>query len=184
MYSSWVKLFKLHATAYQVLNHIDGIVAPAETTVEFATWKELDDLVLQWIYNTISDDLLVRVLETDSKARDAWVKLKKIFLSNKNVWAAALETRFCNLTLAACSYLDDYCQRLKDLSTQLEDVDHPVTESRLVLQLVQGLPAEYDTTASLINQNHADWDLARSMLQDELIRLEVRNKIVTISLGC
>ncbi|XP_021991862.1 uncharacterized protein LOC110888654 [Helianthus annuus] len=160
----------------KVLDHIDGSPSPAETDVDFKSWQELDALVLQWIYSTVSDNNLPRVLDAGPTARHAWLKLEKVYLSNKKARAGALETKFCNLTLAACSSLDDYCENLKDLANQLEDVDHPVTEERLVLQLVRGLPAEYDTTASLINANNADWDLARSMLQDEIIRQEARQK--------
>ncbi|XP_021975205.1 uncharacterized protein LOC110870326 [Helianthus annuus] len=118
-------------------------------------------------------------MDSDGTARGAWVKLEKIYLGNKKVRAAALETKFVNLTLAACSSLDDYCQKLKELANQLVDVDHPITESRLVLQLVRGLPAEFDTTASLINSSNADWDLALSMLNDEAIRIEGRQKATT-----
>ncbi|KAJ0775601.1 putative RNA-directed DNA polymerase [Helianthus annuus] len=107
-------------------------------------------------------------------AKAAWTKLEKIFLSNKKARAAALETKFCNLTLTACSSVDDYCQQLSDLASQLADVDQPVTESRLVLQLVRGLPAEYNTTASLINQQGVDWDQAIVMLNDEVIRIEAQ----------
>ncbi|KAL4589851.1 hypothetical protein LXL04_002762 [Taraxacum kok-saghyz] len=62
---------------------------------------------------------------------------------------------------------EDYCQKLKDLADQLHDVENPVSEKRLVLQLVRGLPPEYDTTAAYINQTLPDWDTARSMLQLE-----------------
>ncbi|KAJ0955978.1 putative RNA-directed DNA polymerase [Helianthus annuus] len=146
-YSSWVKLFKLHAIAYKVLDHLDDTPAPESTDPSYAAWKELDALVSQWIYSTISDDLLTRVLDTESTARSIWLKLEKIFLSKKQAKAAALETRFVNLTLAACSSVDDYCQQLKEIVNQLNDVDQPVTESRLVLQLVRGLSSEFDTTA-------------------------------------
>ena len=71
--------------------------------------------------------------------------------------------------------MEDYCQQLKDLANQLGDVDQPVSEKRLVLQLVRGLSPEFDTTASLINSQAADWDLARTMLTDEVIRLEAGN---------
>ncbi|XP_022030955.1 uncharacterized protein LOC110931891 [Helianthus annuus] len=137
-------------------------------------WLELDALVLQWIIGTVSDGHLPRLMGQVSNARAAWLKLEKMYLSNKKARAAALETQFCNLTLASCSSVDDYCERLNDLANQLEDVDQPVTESRLVLQLVRGLPQEYDTTASLIHQNNADWDTVRTMLQDEVIRMEAR----------
>jgi len=174
-YTAWVRLFKLHAVAYKVSDHIDGTPAPDPTTAEYPLWLELDALVLQWIYSTVSDDLLGRCFDAaDGTARAAWVQLAKVFLSNKQARAAALETQFVNLTLAACTNLDDYLQRLKELANQLGDVDQPVSESRMVLQLVRGLPAEYDTTAALINQQHADWDTARTMLQDDVIRQEAR----------
>ncbi|XP_021986673.1 uncharacterized protein LOC110883150 [Helianthus annuus] len=90
----------------------------------------------------------------DASARTTWLKLEKIFLSNKKAKAAALETRFVNLTLAACSSVDDYCKQLKDIANQLDDVGEPMTESRL----------------------DADWDLARSMLNDEVIRQAARQQ--------
>lgn len=48
--------------------------------------------------------------------------------------------------------LKDYCQRLKDLSDQLNDVDCSVKDKQLVLQLVRGLPTEYDPVGAYINQ--------------------------------
>ncbi|KAI3800229.1 hypothetical protein L1987_35540 [Smallanthus sonchifolius] len=181
-YSSWVKLFKFHAIAYKVLVHLDDTPAPIESDPAFEAWNELDALVSQWIYSTISDDLLTRVLDTEATARTTWLKLEKIFLSNKQAKATALETRFVNLTLATCSSVDDYCQQLKELANQLVDVDQPITENRLVLQLVRGLSPEFDTIASLINSQNADWDLARTMLTDEVIRLEARKQQSTLVL--
>ncbi|XP_022029982.1 uncharacterized protein LOC110930895 [Helianthus annuus] len=175
-YTSWVKLFKFHAIAYKVLNHIDGSTKPKSTGPDFETWKAIDALVSQWIFRTVSDDLLGQVLDIDATARDTWVRLEKHFLSNKQARAGALETKFVNLTLAACSSMDDYCQQLKDLANQLADVDQPITESRLVLQLVRGLSQEFDTTAQLIHFQKADWDLARTMLNDEVIRQEARKQ--------
>ncbi|XP_076894597.1 uncharacterized protein LOC143546940 [Bidens hawaiensis] len=140
-YSAWVKLFRFHTVAYKVSNDIDESAPPAATSPEYTQWKELDALVIQWIYNTVLDDLMKRLMDT-TLARVAWTKLKKIFLSNKKARAAALETKFCNLTLTACSSVDDYCQRLSDLASQLADVDQPISESRLVLQLVRRLPPE------------------------------------------
>ncbi|KAJ9536153.1 hypothetical protein OSB04_un000671 [Centaurea solstitialis] len=173
-YSSWVKLFKLHARGYKVLDHIDDTPPPAKTDAEYETWAEIDAIVLQWIYGTLSDDLLVRVLDTDTTARKAWIKIRDIFLNNKGSRAAALEHEFINLTLAACSSMDEYCQKLKDIAEQLTDVDNPVSEKRLILQLVRGLPAEYDTVASFINQSSPSWDTARSMLQLEQHRQSAR----------
>ncbi|KAI3509941.1 hypothetical protein L1887_25466 [Cichorium endivia] len=174
-YSSWVKLFKLHAKGYKVLHHIDGTPAPKPDDATYDTWSEVDAIVLQWIYGTLSDSLLTRILEPDTTAHEAWKKLQSIFLNNKGSRAAALEHEFNNLKLSSMSSLDEYCQRLKDLSTQLDDVESPVTGKRLVLQLVRGLPSEFDTVASYINQSLPSWDTACSMLQLEQHRQSSRD---------
>ena len=46
-YSSWVKLFKLHARGYKVLNHIDGTPSPVPTDPDYESWREIDSHVLQ-----------------------------------------------------------------------------------------------------------------------------------------
>ncbi|CAH1423585.1 unnamed protein product [Lactuca virosa] len=174
-YSSWVRLFKLHARGYRVLAHIDGSDPPSKTDPTYENWSEIDAIVLQWIYGTISDDLLARVLEPDSTAYEAWFKIQNIFLNNKGSRAAALEHEFTNLTLRAMSSLEAYCQRLKDLASQLNDVDCPVNEKRLVLQLIRGLPSEFDTVGAYINQTLPPWDTTCSMLQLETQRQRARD---------
>ncbi|KAD6455163.1 hypothetical protein E3N88_09869 [Mikania micrantha] len=71
-----------------------------------------------------------------------------------------------------CSSVDDYCQKLTDLSNQLAVVDQPISESQLILQLVRGLPIEYNNTAALINQQGVDWDQTLSILKDKVIRVD------------
>lgn len=166
-YSTWVNLFTLHARGYKVLSHIDGTTAPAKTDPRYEEWAEIDALVLQWIYGTLSDDLLVRVLEAESTAHAAWTRVKNLFTNNRGARAAALEREFTTLRLGDTSSLEAYCQRLKEIAGQLKDVGVTVDDSRLVLQLVRGLPAEYDTTASLINQTLPDFATACSMLDLE-----------------
>ncbi|XP_021980633.1 uncharacterized protein LOC110876779 [Helianthus annuus] len=173
-YSSWVKLFKLHAKAYKVLDHIDGTTAPKEGDDEYDSWQEIDALILQWIYPTLSDEYLVRVLETDTTARATWAKLEGIFINNKGSRATTLEHDFTNLTLGACASLDEYCQKLKDIADQRGDVGFLVSEPRLVMQLVRGPPSEYDVTAALINQTSPTWDEARTSLQKEQQRQAAR----------
>ncbi|XP_076902515.1 uncharacterized protein LOC143557292 [Bidens hawaiensis] len=132
-YSSWVKLFKLHAKGYDVLNHIDGTEAPAKFSPTYESWVKIDAIVLQWIYGTLSHDLMRRVLDCHSTTYQAWTNIESIFLDNKKARAVALETQFTNLTLTACSSLDDYCQQLRDLAEQLKDADQPMDESRLII---------------------------------------------------
>ncbi|XP_076887440.1 uncharacterized protein LOC143537589 [Bidens hawaiensis] len=128
-YSSWVKLFQLHAWGYDVLSHINGTAPPAHTHESYEEWSKIDAIVLQWIYRTLEDDLLVRILVLESTALEAWNRLKDIFLNNKGARAATLELEFNNLTLKSIPSLESYCQKLKMLGDQLIDVDCPVNDT-------------------------------------------------------
>nr|KAJ0214593.1 hypothetical protein LSAT_V11C400222610 [Lactuca sativa] len=165
-YSSCVRLFRLHAKGYRVLAHIDGSDPPSKTDPTYENWSEIDAIVLQWIYGKISDDLLAQVLEPDSTAYEAWFKIQNIFLNNKGSSADALEHEFTNLTLRAMSSLapcsrvllkerngrirrekktreqgvEAYCQRLKDLASQLNDVDCLVNEKQIVAAVEHNPP--------------------------------------------
>ncbi|XP_076923197.1 uncharacterized protein LOC143585263 [Bidens hawaiensis] len=171
-YSQWTKLFTLHAIAYKVLDHIDGTEPPADDNPDQGSWKEIDALVLQWIYSTLSKEYLDRVLELQTTARDVWLKLENIFLNNKSARARTLNQKLSNLTLNSCSSLADYCQKLKEIASQLGNVGQPVLEPRLVTQLVQGLPPEYAVSGALIHQLAPTWDNACTMLHHEEMRIK------------
>ncbi|XP_021738810.1 uncharacterized protein LOC110705277 [Chenopodium quinoa] len=83
-YISWVELFTINARSHQVLEHIlpspdktDNSSSLSNTDPEL--WTRLDALVLQWIYNTISNDLLNTILKPKSTAEAAWGRLKDVF---------------------------------------------------------------------------------------------------------
>ncbi|XP_021975146.1 uncharacterized protein LOC110870263 [Helianthus annuus] len=137
-YSAWVKLFQLHARGYEVLYHITA-QPPAKDGLAYEQWMKIDGIVLQWNYNTLSEDYLLRVLEAESTALEAWDRVKAIFLNNKGPRCAALQQKFINLILSAPPSLDVYCQTLRDLEAQLNDIGSPINEQILVLQLVHGI---------------------------------------------
>ena len=162
-YASWAELFKIHARAYQVLDHI---IPPRDTTIDENLWSRLDAVVLQWIYGTISTDLLHTILEPDSTAQTAWDHLKNIFQDNKNSRAVHLEHQLSRTQQADFPTISAYCQHLKMLSDQLANVGSPVSNQRLVLQLVAGLSEGYDGVATIIQQSDPlpPFYKARSML--------------------
>ncbi|CAH9141632.1 unnamed protein product [Cuscuta epithymum] len=193
-YSSWSELFKITARAYEVLDHIlpspadeasSSATPPAAATISqrleqdaahaeaLALWTRLDSIVLQWIYGTISMDLLHTILVPDSTAQRAWERLADIFQDNKNSRAVHLETQFSNTRLEQFPTVAAYCQTLKTIADNLANVDSPVDERRLVLRMVHGLPEQYNTIASLIQQTTPlpDFFKARSMIKLEETRM-------------
>ncbi|KAG6763450.1 hypothetical protein POTOM_030866 [Populus tomentosa] len=171
-YITWSELFKIHARAYQVMDHI--IPASSEKNTQIPSiqdtdpdlWSRVDAIVLQWIYSTISEDLLNTILERDSTAETAWNRLKDIFSDNKNSRALYLEQEFFKVQMENFTDASSYCQHLKSLSDQLANVGAPVSNERLVLQLLSGLTDAYSNIGSQIR--HGDslplFYKARSML--------------------
>ncbi|KAI3729913.1 hypothetical protein L6452_18585 [Arctium lappa] len=105
-YSSWAELFRIHCRAFQVANHIEYSYQPPPSTPssstateaektkaasEFEAWSRLDAIVLQWIYSTISNDLLHTILKPNTMASQAWTALENIFQDNRNTRAIYLD---------------------------------------------------------------------------------------------
>ncbi|XP_026382611.1 uncharacterized protein LOC113277848 [Papaver somniferum] len=118
----------------------------------------------------MAKDLMLTVLKSGKTAKELWDHLKKLFQDNKGNRAATLERKFVNLKFIDCNNIDDYCDKLKSLSDRLLDLDFPMDDKRLVIQLVNGLPEEYNTVASFIQQSMPTFDTARSQLRTEEIR--------------
>ncbi|GAU34233.1 hypothetical protein TSUD_210150 [Trifolium subterraneum] len=121
---------------------------------------------IKWIYGTISDDLLNTIIEHDSTAEKAWNQLFDIFYDNKNSRALYLEQEFSNTRMEQFPDAAAYCQHLKSLSDQLSNVSAPVSEERLVLQLISGLTEAYATVGSQIRHKDSlpPFYKARSMI--------------------
>ncbi|KAJ0483623.1 hypothetical protein HanIR_Chr13g0666811 [Helianthus annuus] len=125
-YASWAELFKIHCRAFEVLDHL----APRDKTEQAATsaeadkdkpkapavdddvWKRLDAIVLQWIYGTISNDLLCTIIRPDSTANYAWTALKSIFHDNQATRAVLLQQKFANLKLNSFPSMSAYVQEV------------------------------------------------------------------------
>ncbi|XP_060182220.1 uncharacterized protein LOC132611875 [Lycium barbarum] len=147
-YGTWAKRFKIHARSHKVLHHIipppkDKEKPTPKTDEEVELWTTIDATVLQWIYSTISNDLLNTIIEPDATAMDAWVRLRDIFQDHQTSRAVTLEQEFTMTHMEDFPNASAYCQRLKSLADQLKNVGAPVTNSCLVLQLVSGLTEAY-----------------------------------------
>ncbi|KAJ9536397.1 hypothetical protein OSB04_un000432 [Centaurea solstitialis] len=169
-YATWAELFKIHARSHKVYHHIIKPESRKEkvpaTDEEKELWATLDATVLQWIYATISNDLLHTILEPDSTAMEAWNRLRDIFQDNKHSRAVTLEQEFSHTHMEDFPTASAYCQRLKVLADQLKNVGAPVTNDRLVLQMVAGLTEAFSGVGTLLRQTDPlpKFYQARSML--------------------
>ncbi|XP_022027046.1 uncharacterized protein LOC110928231 [Helianthus annuus] len=128
-YTTWKTLFKVHCQIYEVLDHLAA--KPAAASASTATdsdkdkasaaaaetlWKQLDAVVLQWIYATISTPLLHTILQPGQTAHDAWNVIESEFNDNKNTRDIFLGQEFANLCLENFSSMADCCQHAKHLA--------------------------------------------------------------------
>ncbi|KAL6573175.1 hypothetical protein OROMI_012791 [Orobanche minor] len=170
-YSSWAELFRIHCRAFLVIDHIIPLSMPVKATTtttvsdtespakdkesarDEVLWSRLDALVLQWIYGTISNDLLHTILTPNATAHQQWERLESIFQDNKNSRAVYLENQFAQVRLDDFPNVSSYCRELKVLADQLANVGAPISNNRMVLQLIAGLSESYDGVATLIQQS-------------------------------
>lgn len=75
-----------------------------------------------------------------------------MFQDNKNSRAAYLETKFTTTKMSDFSSVVAYYTRLQSLATQLANVGSPVTDQRLVMRLLVGLPTSYATYVTNMHQ--------------------------------
>lgn len=157
LYHSWAALFTNLTRVHDLYDHI---VPPTEEparaaylaakTADPAMWKRLDAAILQWIYGTISSDLLLAILRRDDTAEGAWKRLKALFQDNKASRATLLEEDFTGAVFEEHHTIDTYCNYLQSLADRLADVDAPVSNGRLVLRLTGSLPEAYSGTVDFI----------------------------------
>ncbi|XP_074359608.1 uncharacterized protein LOC141699659 [Apium graveolens] len=112
--------------------------------------RRLDAVVLQWIYGTISNDLLHAILKRNDTAEGAWNRLEALFQDNKASRATHLEEEFTNSVFENFTSMDNYCNHLQSLADILADVDAPVNNGRLVLRHIGSLPEAYSGTVDFI----------------------------------
>lgn len=78
-YNNWLTLFQLNCHANLVIDHILPPSPSAATITSLSDtkkaaakqhWQHLDDIVRQWIYDTISNDLLNTIIDQDDTTLD------------------------------------------------------------------------------------------------------------------
>ncbi|KAI3714849.1 hypothetical protein L6452_21809 [Arctium lappa] len=160
-YNTWSELFRIHCTAFLVADHLEprrpSPTATSSTDKEKQSasppadsWERLDAIVLQWIYGTNSTGLLKTVIKKSTTAYDAWKAIENLFQDNKATRALFLKQKFANTRLEKFSSMHAYCQEIKVLADQLNNVDAPVDEQDLVLQTIAGLTEQYETVGTIL----------------------------------
>ncbi|XP_076932177.1 uncharacterized protein LOC143597593 [Bidens hawaiensis] len=200
-YVTWSELFRIHCTAYQVAHHLQPRVALSSSTSASTSsdkdkasavqpqteedWNRIDAIVLQWIYGTISIDLIQTIMKKNTTAYDAWTALENLFQDNKSARALHLQLKPNNTRLESFEDMASYCQEVKILANQLSNVDVPLSQTQLVLQVLGGFTDQYRTIATVIRSTNPlpDFNGTRSQLCQEETEIAARALHATQTAG-
>ncbi|XP_071688501.1 uncharacterized protein [Rutidosis leptorrhynchoides] len=134
-YESWSELFQIHCRPFAVIDHIipstdssSSTTSSDTNTVKDANWDRLDAIVLQWIYGTISAELLGIVHVSGFSAQEAWECLNNVFHDNRHTRAIHLTHKFTNTRLDDFPDVSAYFQELKNIADQLSNVGPKVED--------------------------------------------------------
>jgi len=115
-------------------------------------WSRMDCVVLSWLFNTISADLLDVIHEHDGlTARTAWLGIEQQFLNNRESRAMLLDAEFRTLCQDALS-IDDYCRKMKSMADALADLGEPIQDRTLVLNVLRGLNERFQFMSQLVTR--------------------------------
>ncbi|KAJ0857542.1 putative RNA-directed DNA polymerase [Helianthus annuus] len=177
-YPTWLELFQIHCRAYEVIEHLSpkpaepassSAAGKTEADPKAASWSRLDAFVLQWIYGTISNDLLHIICVPGQSAYQAWTALQNEFNDNSNTRAIFLGQEFAYLNLANFSSMSAYLPHAKLLADQLQGLGSSIDNCMLVLQVLTGLTEQFDGISTVLQNRDPlpDFSEVRSRLTNE-----------------
>ncbi|VFQ75070.1 unnamed protein product [Cuscuta campestris] len=136
-YKKWSRLFLLLVRRFTLHGFLSGSTTPSSADDD--EWYQLDALIQGWILSTITDKVSDLVISTTTTAAELWQVIHALFHDNKHARAMQLEHQF-RTTIKGSITMATYCQTLRNIADWLDDVDAPVSEPQLVLQMLRGLP--------------------------------------------
>ncbi|VFQ83742.1 unnamed protein product [Cuscuta campestris] len=146
-YKKWSSLFLLLVRRFKLQGYLDGSFVPLSDDDD--EWCQLDALLQGWILSTINDEVSDLVISSLTTASALWKVIHDLFHDNKHARAMQLEHEF-RTTVKGSTSMAAYCQRLQNLADWLDDVDAPVSQHQLVLQMLRGLPADLQGQTSFM----------------------------------
>jgi hypothetical protein len=145
-FSKWRDYVLLILGRFALQDHVLGDVPPLPEPA----WTRMDCVVVSWLFNTISADLLDVIHDHNGvTARVTWLGLEEQFLNNRASHAMIVDVEFRTLTQGTLS-IDNYCRKMKSLANALADLGEPVQDSTLVLNVLRGLGERFQVIAQLI----------------------------------
>jgi hypothetical protein len=128
---------------------IIGVDGTLQSTPAAATWMRIDQLILGWINNSLSDGPLSQVINNES-CHDAWIVLKTLYGSHTRDRIQQMKGELQTLSKGSYS-LEDYLHKAKSLALSLRGAGKPMDDDDLIVCILRGLGSEFDPIVAALN---------------------------------
>jgi hypothetical protein len=145
-YASWRDLMEHALQCYALIQHITD-----DTPSNEPGWIWMDNVVLNWISNSISTDLHQVARECGCTVRHLWLAIGNQFLGNREQRTLHLDAAFRNFVQGDLS-VSEYCRKFKTMADGLADLGSPIEDRILVLNILRGLNQRFEHVGSIIRR--------------------------------
>jgi gag-polypeptide of LTR copia-type len=172
---------------YDLMCFIDGTDPPPRslttadgsisTNPAFSRWQQQDQLILAWIFNSISQSILAQVINCNSSFQ-LWLKLQQIHGSQslERVLELKLQLQTSKKGGSSCA---QYIQHMQSIADCLRSIGSDVSEDDLILYTLQGLGSDYENFVTAVSLRSRS--LSMPELQSLLFSHEARLKALVPS---
>jgi hypothetical protein len=130
----------------------------------------MDNVVLNWISNSISTDLHQVVWERGCMAHHLWLAIENQFLGNHEQRTLHFDAAF-HTFVQGDLLINEYCRKFKAMADYLADLGAPVEEQILVLNILRGLNQRFEHVDSIIQRYSPFLNFLK--VQDDLLLEEI-----------
>lgn len=124
---------------------IDGL---SQTNLAYDHWCQQDQLILAWIYSSLSEAILGEVVFCSTTA-ELWSDLVQTFLSSS--CASRLELhRSLQTTTKGSSSCIDFFKKMKSTADELAFIGSPFSDEDMILYILGGLGSEFNAIVNMI----------------------------------
>jgi hypothetical protein len=131
---------------YALIKHITD-----DTPSNDLGWIRMDNIILNWISNSISTDLHQVVRERGCTTRHLWLVIENQCLNNREQHTLHLDADFCTFVQGDLS-VNECCRKFKAMTADLADLSAPVEDRILVLNILRGMNQCFEHVGSIIRR--------------------------------
>lgn len=161
-YLLWKLQFEQFLSSQMLLGYVTGAQPrPAPTITvrqgdqdteaanpEFLRWTQKDQLILAWLYGTLTEDALKSVYGLHT-SQEVWLALAQKY--NRVSASRRLDLqRRVQTTVKGNKTMAVYLSEIKSLCDQLDSIGAPITEQEKIYGVLNGLGKEYESVCTVI----------------------------------